>query len=98
MSKYIQESLNETVLRYHLLFPAKHKRVVFDVVVEKVLQKVCLEIEKRYQVHFSKVGTDKDHLRFLVQPVPTYSVAKLVTLMKSISALEILRSCPQVMK
>ncbi len=57
-----------------------------------------MEIEKRYQVHFLEIGTDKDPVHFLVQSVPTYSVTKLVTLIKSISTREILRRCPQVKK
>ncbi len=83
---------------YHLVFPAKYRRVVFDRAVEEVLKDVCLELEKRYQVHFLEIGTDKDHVHFLVQSVPTYSVTKLVTLIKSITAREIFRRCPQVKK
>ena len=83
---------------YHLVFPAKYRRVVFDRAVEEVLKDVCLEIEKRYQVHFLEIGTDKDHVHFLVQSVPTYSVTKMVTLIKSITAREIFRRRPQVKK
>ena len=98
MSKYIHKSHNETVLMYHLVFPAKYRRVVFDRAVEEVLKDVCLEVEKRYQAHFLEIGTDKDHVHFLVQSVPTYSVTKQVTLIKSITAREIFRRCPQVKK
>ena len=98
MSKYIHKSHNVTVLMYHLVFPAKYRRVVFDRAVEEALKDVCLEIEKRYQAHFLEIGTDKDHVHFLVQSVPTYSVTKLVTLIKSISAREIFRRSPQVKK
>ncbi|MDP3641053.1 MAG: IS200/IS605 family transposase [Alphaproteobacteria bacterium] len=98
MSKYIHKSHNVRVLMYHLVFPAKYRRVVFDRAVEEVLKDVCLELEKRYQAHFLEIGTDKDHVHFLVQSVPTYSVTKLVTLIKSITAREIFRRCPQVKK
>lgn len=83
---------------YQLVFPAKYWGVVFDVNVEEVLKEVCLEIEKRYQAHFLEIGTDKDHVHFLAQSMPTCSVTKEVTLIKSISAREILRRCPQVKK
>ena len=53
---------------------------------------------ERYQVKFLEIGTDKDHVHFLVQSVPTYSVTKLVRLIKSITAREIFRRCPQVKK
>jgi len=62
------------------------------------MKDVCLEIEKRYQVRFLEIGTDKDHVHFLVQSVPTYSVTKIVTVLKSLTAREIFRQCPQVKK
>lgn len=98
MSKNIYKSHNVTVLMYHLVFPAKYRRVVFDGAVDEILKDVCLEIEKRYQAHFLEIGMDKDHVHSLVQSVLTYSVTKLVTLIKSISAREIFRSCLQVKK
>ncbi len=98
MSEYIHKSHNVTVLIYHLVFPAKHRRVVFDDDVDDVLKEVCIDIEKRYQVAFLEIGTDKDHVHFLVQSVPTYSVTKIVTMIKSLTAREVLKRCPQVKK
>ena len=96
MSTYIHKSHNVTVLIYHLVFPAKYRRAVIDIGVDGVLKEVCLEIEKRYQVKFLEIGTDKDHVHFLVQSVPTYSVTKLVTMIKSLTAREVFKRCPQV--
>jgi REP element-mobilizing transposase RayT len=80
------------------VFPAKYRRVVFDDVVDKELRDVCLELENRYQIKFLEIGTDKDHVHFLVQTVPTYSVTKVVTMIKSLTAREIFRRCPHVKK
>ena len=98
MSEYIHKSHNVTVLLYHLVFPAKYRRAVFDTQVDKVLRDVCLKIEDRYQLKFLEIGTDEDHVHFLVQSVPTYTVTKVVTVIKSITAREIFRLCPQVKK
>jgi len=98
MSEYIHKSHNVSVLLYHLVLPAKYRRAVFDSHVEVVLKDVCLEIEKRYQIRLLELGADKDHVHFLVQSVPTYSVTKMVTLLKSLTAREIFRQCPQVKK
>ena len=98
MSEYIHKSHNVTVLLYHLVFPTKYRRVVFDDSVEKVLKEVCLDLEDRYQLKFLEVGTDEDHVHFLVQSVPTYSVTKKVRLIKSITARELFRRCPEVKK
>ena len=98
MSKYIHKSHNVTVLLYHMVFPAKYRRVVFDVSVDQVLREVCLDIEKRYQIKFLEIGTDEDHVHFLVQSVPTYSVTKMVTIIKSVTARQIFRLRPEVKK
>lgn len=98
MSEYIHKSHNVTVLLYHLVLPAKYRRAVFDEGVDKKLREICLEIEKRYQIKFLEIGTDKDHVHFLVQSIPTYSVTKIVTIIKSITAREIFSSCPKVKK
>ncbi len=98
MSEYIHKSHNVTVLMYHLVFPAEYRRAVIDAAVDQVLKQTCLEIEKRYQVKFLEIGTDRDHVHFLVQSVPTYSVTKLVRMVKSITAREVFRQCPEVKK
>ena len=96
MSEYIHKKHNVSVLIYHLVFPAKYRRAVFDQEVDQVLKEVCLEIEKRYEVKFLEIGVDKDHVHYLVQSVPTYSVTKLVTMIKSLTAREIFKKCPEV--
>jgi REP element-mobilizing transposase RayT len=53
---------------------------VFDEEVDDILKSVCMDIEKRYQIKFLEIGTDKDHVHFLVQSVPTYSVTKIITM------------------
>lgn len=83
---------------YHLVFPAKYRRVVFDEEVDEVLKEVCLGMEQRYEVRFLEIGTDKDHVHFLVQSVPGYSVTKVVRIIKSVTAREIFKRCPQVKK
>lgn len=66
MSDYIHKSHNVTVLMYHFVFPAKYRRAVFDDRVDEVLKEACLEIAERYQMKFLEIGTDKDHVHFLV--------------------------------
>ena len=70
--------------------------MLFDNAVDETLRDVCLELKKRYQLKFLEIGTNKAHVHFLVQSVPSYSVTKLVTLIKSITAREIFRMCPHV--
>ena len=83
---------------YHLVFPAKYRLAVIDDEVDGVLKEICLDIEKRYEVQFLEIGTDKDHVHFLVQSVPMYSVRKIVQMLKSLTTREIFRRCPHVKK
>ena len=95
-SKYIHKSHNVTVLLYHIVLPAKYRRVVFSDSVDLTLKDICLELSKRYEIYFLEIGTDKDHVHFLVQSVPTYSISKIITVIKSITAREIFRLHPEV--
>ena len=94
MSKYVHKSHNITVLLYHLVFPTKYRRIVIDDEVDKMIKEVSLEIEKRYEVQFIEIGTDKDHVHFLVQTVPMMAVSRLVTIIKSITAKEVIKKRP----
>nr|WP_295768934.1 IS200/IS605 family transposase [Rhodoferax sp.] len=98
MSEYIHKSHNVTALRYHLVFAAKYRRVVFDDDVENVLKEMRLGIEKRYEINFLEIGTNKDNVHFLVRSVPRYGVTKIVTMLKSITVKDIFKRCPQVKK
>jgi putative transposase len=83
---------------YHIVCVAKYRRVVFNRAVDKQLKETCLEIAKRYEIAFLEIGCDKDHVHFLVQSVPLYSPKRVVQLIKSITAREIFRRCPEVKK
>ena len=96
MSRYIHKSHNVSVLMYHIVCPAKYRRAVFGNDVDKVLKKVCLDISTRYDIEFIEIGVDKDHVHFLVQSVPMYSPKKIVQIIKSITAREIFKECPEV--
>ena len=98
MSRLIRKSHNVSILLYHIVCPAKYRRAVIDDRVEKVVKEVCLDIEARYQIEFMEIGTDKDHVHFLVQSVPTYSPTKIVTIIKSITAKEVFKRVPSVKK
>jgi len=86
------------VLLYHFVCPAKYRRVVFSESVDKTLKGVCLELSKRYEIHFLEIGVDKNHVHFLVQSVPMYSPTRIITIIKSLTAREIYKVHPEVKK
>ncbi|CAD0000754.1 IS200/IS605 family transposase [Flavobacterium salmonis] len=81
---------------YHFVCPAKYRLVVFSSAVEKTLKDICLEIAKRYDISFIEIGTDQDHVDFLIQSVPTESPTKIIMTVKSITAKEIFKFHPEV--
>ena len=96
MSLYIHKSHNVSVLLYHIACPAKYRKVVFSEEVGNELKEICIEISKRYEIHFIEIGTAGDHAHFLVQSVPTYSPTKIVRTIKSVTARELFRRLPSV--
>ena len=96
MSKLVRKSHNVSVLIYHYVCPAKYRKVVIDKKVDEILKEICLEIARRYQIEFIEIGTDKDHVHFLIQSVPTYSPTKIIQRVKSLTVREIFKRAPEV--
>jgi REP element-mobilizing transposase RayT len=95
-SEYIRKAHNVSILLYHYVCPAKYRRVVISEEVDMTMKEICLEIEKRYEVHFLEIGTDKDHVHFLVQSVPKLSASEIIRMIKSIIAREVFKKHPEV--
>ena len=98
MSEYIHKSHNVSVLLYHIVCPAKYRRIVINDCVDKTIREICEEISKRYEIKFLEIGTEGDHVHFLVQSTPTYSPTKIVTTIKGILSRKIFERHPEVKK
>jgi len=100
MSQLIKKSHNVSQLLYHLVCPAKYRKSVFKDIegIDQEIKKICLEIEKRYDIHFVEIGTDINHIHFLIQSIPMISPSKLVQTVKSITAKEIFIRKPEIKK
>ena len=81
---------------YHFVCPVKYRRVVISEEVDKVIKETCIEISKRYLINFLEIGTDKDHVHFLIQSVPKYSPTEIIRIIKSITAKQVFKECPEV--
>ncbi len=71
---------------------------MIDDKVDRLIKNICLEIGKRYEIHFVEIGTDKDHVHFLVQSVPAYSVTRIVTIIKSLTGRMVFERMPDLKK
>jgi REP element-mobilizing transposase RayT len=98
MSKYIHKSHNASVLLYHVVCPAKYRKIIFVEKADIGLKEICIEISKRYEIQFVEIGTDKDHVHFLLQGTPLYSPSRIVQTIKSITAREMFKRMPEIKK
>ena len=98
MSEHILKKHNKNLLLYHIVCPAKYRREVFTQAVEETLKTTCIGIEQRYEINFIEVGTDEEHVHFLVQSIPTISPSRIVQIIKGATAREIYLKNPEVKK
>jgi REP element-mobilizing transposase RayT len=96
MAETISKSHNVSVLLYHLVCPAKYRRKIFTDEVRKSLLLICFEITEKHEIEFIEIGTDADHVHFLIQGIPRMSPSEIVRIVKSITGREIYRLHPEV--
>ena len=84
---------------YHFVCPAKYRRVVIDESVDECIRQTCMEIELRNEwISFLEIGTDKDHVHFLIQSVPSKRPQEIIRVVKSITAKRVFAEHPEVKK
>ncbi len=96
MGEHIFKRHNKTLLMYHLVFPLKYRKSVINEEIGEGLKEICFAISERYEVHFIEIGYESNHVHFLVQSVPSYSVSKMVRMLKSITAKELFNRYPEI--
>jgi putative transposase len=98
VSEHIHKRHNKTLLLYHLVFPVKYRKKVFTNEIEQTLKNVCEDMSIWYEIHFIEIWVDKDHVHFLIQSVPKFSVTEIVTKIKSITAKAVFKMHPELKK
>ena len=98
MVEHIKKSHNKTLLLYHMVYPVRYRRKVFTEAVTLSLREICAEISTRYDIHYVEIGTDADHVHFMIQSVPMLKVKDIVQITKSLTAREIFRRHKEVKK
>jgi putative transposase len=79
------------LLLYQIVCTAKYRAGVFNLEVKETLKVTCEFISSVYEIFIAEIGTDYDHVLFLVQSVPMLSPTKIVTTIKSLTAKAILQ-------
>jgi len=98
VSEHIKKRHNKNLLLYHLVCPAYRRKSVFTSSVSLSLKESCLAIQKEYEIYFVEIGTDKDHVHFLIQSVPMIRPSRMVQIIKSITARDVFHHHPAIKK
>ena len=96
MSDHVYKRHNKSLLLYHIVCPVNYRRKVISDTLADILKATCIEISDRYEIHFVEIGTDIDHVHFLVQSVPMMLPKGIVQTIKSITARELFKQYPEV--
>ena len=94
--KHIRKRHNVSYILYHIVCPVKYRRKAIHAQMAQTIKVVCFEISKRYEINFVEIGTDEDHVHFLIQSVPILSPSRIAQTIKSIIAKNVFKLHPEV--
>ena len=83
-------------IRYHIVWKVKYSRHVLFGERVKFLKQIILNIAERYEYTIEAVGIDDNHVHVFAGAHPAIAPAKLIQVLKSISAREMFRRFPQI--
>ena len=67
--------------------------------VDACIKQTCEGIELRYEwIEFLEIGTDRDHVHFLIQSTPDHSPSEIARVVKSVTARRVFAEHPEVKK
>ena len=98
MAEHINKRHNRNLLLYYAVCPIKYRRKVLTEDSEKTLKDICEAISQRYEIRFVEIGTDEDHVHFLLQTVPNMTPSVMVKTIKSITAKEMFKRHTEIRK
>lgn len=84
-------------IRYHMVLCVKYrKQPLFVGDRFGFLKEICKGIEERYWFEFDSIGTDGDNVHVLVGAPPRYAPARVMQIIKSITARELFKIYPKI--
>ena len=85
-------------LKYHLVWIPKYRKHIFDKEVTDYIKSVFNKIAEEYEFKIDTMEVMEDHVHVFVEVPPRYSPARVVQVMKSISAREVFSKFPDLRK
>ena len=85
-------------LKYHLVWIPKYRKNILNKEVSKYLKIIFNKIAEEYGFKIDTTEVMEDHIHVFVEVPPRYSPARVVQIMKSISAREVFSQFPDLKK
>ena len=85
-------------LKYHLVWIPKYRKNILDKEVSKYLKEVFRKVAEEYEFKIDTMEIMEDHVHIFVEVPPRYSPARVVQIMKSVSAREVFSQFPDLRK
>ena len=85
-------------LKYHLVWIPKYRKDILDKEVSRYLKVIFSKIAEEYDFKIDTMEVMEDHVHIFVEVPPRYSPARVVQVMKSISAREVFSQFPDLRK
>ena len=83
-------------IRYHCVWKVKYSRKILFGERVRFLKKVMQEIAERYEYTIEAIGIDDNHIHLFAGAHPAISPAKLIQVIKSITARELFKKYPEI--
>ena len=85
-------------LKYHLVWIPKYRKQILDKEVSDYIKAIFNRIAEEYEFRIDTMEVMEDHVHVFVEVPPRYSPARVVQVMKSISAREVFKKYPDLRK
>lgn len=85
-------------LKYHMVWVPKYRKMILRGELAKGLKTTFQEISERYEFEIDTMEVKDDHVHLFLSAPPRYSPARVVQIIKSISAKMVFKQFPEVKK
>ena len=82
--------------KYHLVWAPKYRKLVLRGDVKETVEYTFREVANNHDLEIDTMEIAKDHVHIFLSFPPRYSIAKVVGMLKSISAKEVFNQHPEV--
>ncbi len=85
-------------LKYHLVWIPKYRKHTLSKEVSKYLKEVFQRIAEEYEFRIDTMEVMEDHVHIFLEAPPRYSPARVVQILKSVSAREVFKRFAKLKK